>query len=466
MLARTPKNPHEDCHPGTTIPKRATLSDKDKYPLAGQPGSPPGKSEYIIRDKLQPGFYRLYGRRVVTYVAVADGIREGRRRTMKEIIGRVGDPDLTVAKARAKAKAHISAVQAGSRDPVNRKPKAMSLRAAWIEYKADLRKLGRRESTIEFYERNVNLQLKAIADRPLSDLQSKREMRDWFKKITAKHGKGSANAAARTLSAIFSFAFKKLDDDNVLTFNPVSALTLNRLGDPVTGKSKGGMVPEQIPAWGAQYRAMPNRLRAEFHLLCALSGSRPEVLTRVRIEDVDWRRRTLFLDKPKGKESGVIPLSRPMMRCICRAIQAGRMEKTGSPYLFPSALSKSGHMEAWTENRRTTLSQYGRDLRKTFRTLADRLGIPEEQSKALMLHAANSEGAHNDYLIEDGRALAFRAAQDRISAAIVAAVFPEGEPRTLDDIEPWEQRRPGRPLGWRKVKPGSPHPDVADEMRI
>jgi len=453
-----------DYHPGTRIPKRARLSDKDKYPLAGQPGSPPGKSEYIIRDDLQPGFYRLYGRRVVTYVAVADGVREGRRRTMKEIIGRVGDPGLTADKARKRAAAHITAVKAGSRDPNNRKPKAPSLRSAWAEYKADLQTEGRvRKSTIDFYERNVNLQLKAIADRPLTELQKKREMRAWFKKITAKHGRGSANAAARTLSAIFNFAFKKLDDDNVLVFNPVKALTLHKLGDPVTGKSKGGMVPEQIPAWGRQYRAMENRLRAEFHLFTLLSGSRPEVLTRIRLEHIDWRARTLFLDKPKGKASGVIPLSRPMMRCICRAIQAGRMEKAGSLYLFPSALSKTGHLEEWKENRTTTLAQYGRDLRKTFRTLADRLGIPTEQSEALMLHGTS--GSHNVYLIEDDRTLAFRAAQDRISAAIVAAVFPEGAPRTLHDIEPWAQRRPGRPVGWRKPV-ALPQPEVQASLNF
>lgn len=151
------------------------------------------------------------------------------------------------------------------------------------------------------------------------------------------------------------------------------------------------------------------------------------------------------------------------MRCIVRAIDAGRIEAAGSAkaagWLFPSALSKSGRMEAWVENRRKTLSQYGRDLRKTYRTLADRLGIPTEQSKALMLHGAPSEGAHDAYLIDDGRTLAFRAAQDRISAAIVARVFPDGEPRTRQAIDPWEQRRPGRPLGWRKPRP-APQPEL------
>jgi integrase len=85
------------------------------------------------------------------------------------------------------------------------------------------------------------------------------------------------------------------------------------------------MGPNDISGWLKELCAMDNPLRQEFHLLTLLSGSRPAALKKVRIEHIDLRGRLIHIPKPKGGEEKAfdIPLSRPMIRCIIRAISGG-----------------------------------------------------------------------------------------------------------------------------------------------
>jgi len=119
--------------------------------------------------------------------------------------------------------------------------------------------------------------------------------------------------------------------------------------------------------------------RREFHLLTLLSGSRPTALKNVRIEHVDLRQRLVHISKPKGGEEKAfdVPLSRPMVRCIIRAIRLGRMAhpEQAKYWLFP-ADSEIGHLVEHKEER-DVLSKWGNDLRQSYRTLAQAAGVSE-----------------------------------------------------------------------------------------
>ena len=177
----------------------------------------------------------------------------------------------------------------------------------------------------------------------------------------------------------------------------------------------------ELPAWFSQLEKFDNPIRREFHLLCLLSGSRPGALSEARIEHLDLRRRVLHLPRPKGgaERAFDIPLSRPMVRSLVRAIRAGRLlhPDAATEWLFPAA-SASGHLEEHKEGR-DVLAKWGNDLRQSYRTLAHAAGVSEVDAKLLMNHKL--PGVNAGYLTKGALLGHLRAEQARISAFILSA---------------------------------------------
>jgi integrase len=168
---------------------------------------------------------------------------------------------------------------------------------------------------------------------------------------------------------------------------------------------------------------MENPLRREFHLLTLLSGSRPTALKKVRIEHINLQQRMIHIPRPRGGEEKAfdIPLSRPMIRCIIRAIRWGRImyAEQGKSWLFP-AESEPGHLVEHKEER-DVLSKWGNDLRQSYRTLAQAAGVSELDIHLLMNHSlpgVNAGYITRDRLLRDH----LRQQQQRISELAVHSV--------------------------------------------
>jgi hypothetical protein len=94
-----------------------------------------------------------------------------------------------------------------------------------------------------------------------------------------------------------------------------------------------------------------------------------------------------------------IPLSRPMVRCIIRAIRWGRImySEQAQSWLFP-ADSETGHIVEHKEER-CALSKWGNDLRQSYRTLAQAAGVSELDIHLLMNHSL--PGVNAGYITRD-----------------------------------------------------------------
>jgi len=55
-----------------------------------------------------------------------------------------------------------------------------------------------------------------------------------------------------------------------------------------------------LKGWLKELASLENPVRREFHLLMLLSGSRPTALQKVKPNHIDFRRRVLRIEKPKG----------------------------------------------------------------------------------------------------------------------------------------------------------------------
>ena len=400
--------------------QREILTDKS---IARLPSA--GEKQYRVRDTELSGFFVLVGKRRKTFMAQGEFWRDGVREFTAQI--KLGDfGEMTTRQARGKAKEALGSIAKGQRpgEAPKIKPGSITLRQAWERYRdAHMKRKGRNSGTIENYRDHMERLFKDWLDNPLARLGRQPNLVvERHDKITKENGPYIANGAMRSLRAVYNHARKS--NTELPAANPVSAIDWNK-----EHRRNTGMGPKDISAWLRELYAMDNPLRREFHLFTLFSGSRPTALKKIRLDHVDLQKRMIHIPRPKGGEEKAfdIPLSRPMIRCIIRAIRWGRImySAQAKSWLFP-ADSEGGHLVEHKEER-NVLSKWGNDLRQSYRTLAQAVGVSELDVHLLMNHSlpgVNAGYITRDRLLRDH----LRQQQQRISALVVQSVGVERDP--------------------------------------
>jgi site-specific recombinase XerD len=374
--------------------------------------------QYKVNDTELKGFVVVVGKRTKTFAAQGSFWRDGLREfSARKKIGEAGE--ITSRDARSKAKDVLAKIARGERPYEERSVKrgAVSLQTAWERYRdGHMIRKGRSARTIENYRDHMERLFKEWLDKPLARLWRQPNLvAERHEKITQKHGAYIANGAMRSLRAVYNHALKtNLDLPKV---NPVTAVDWNAERRRDTGMGAG-----PLAGWFIELAKLGNPVRREFHLLTLLSGSRPTALKTVRIEHIDLRHRLLHIPKPKGGEDRAfdIPLSRPMIRCVIRALRFGRVAYPDQAdiWLFP-ADSTSGHLVEHKEDR-AYLSKWGNELRQTYRTLAQVACVSQLDIHLLMNHSL--PGVNAGYITREGLlGDHLRRQQARISQVILDA---------------------------------------------
>jgi integrase len=395
------------------------------------------KGQLVVRDSDLAGFFVRIGTGTKTYMVQGDLWTGGRRRSLSIRVGEVGK--ISARDARAKAKMLLGSIA----DGVDPRPKPApppefqdisscpTLAQAWERYRdVHMHRKGRSDKTTSGYRDHVERLMGDWLRLPISLLGRQPELvRARHDKLTKEHGPYMANAAMRSLRAIYNHARKTAHD--LPANNPVLAVDWNaeKRRDTAMGVS-------DLSGWFLQLYRLDNPLRREFHLLLLLSGSRPDAIKRTRTVDLDLRRRLLHVPRPKGGADRAfdIPLSHEMMRCVVRALRLGRLlyPKEAETFLFP-ADSKSGHLVEHKESR-SDLSKWGNDLRQTYRTVGQVAGVSELDMHLLMNHSlpgVNAGYVTRHRLLGDH----LRKQQQAISSTVVAAI--KTELQNSDGIRHW-----------------------------
>ena len=387
---------------------------------------------YLARDTELKGFFVVVGKRKRTFTVQGDLRQNGRRASSIRVS--IGDTsDVSTRSARAIAKEYLAQISQGKHpkaakeDPLPDRSEStandvavagVTLRQAWQRYlEAHLVRKGRSEKTISGYRDHVERVLVDWLETPLHELgRDPARVAKKHDEITRENGPYMANGTMRTLRAIYNHARKT--NRSLPRDNPAEAVDWND-----EKRRDTGMGASDLPEWFEDLAALDNPIRREFHLFALLSGSRPTALQEVKPGQIDFRRRTLHISKPKGgkRRAFDIPLSREMMLCLIRAIRFGRQiyASQALEWVFP-ADSESGHITETKEDR-DTLSKWGNDLRQTFRTIATAAGVSEFDAKLLMNHAipgVNAGYITRHKLLEDH----LRGQQQAISSAVFAAL--------------------------------------------
>lgn len=364
--------------------KRALLSDRLVAQLPLAVGGP-----YKVRDTELSGFLVSVGRRRKSYTAQAEHWVNGVRTSKSIVIGHAGE--ITARDARGQARLLIAQVTRGEAiSPPKRKLAALkaesgvTLRQAWSRYlTAHMERKNRSPATIRGYADHVERVLAEWLDLPLLALAENpimvAERHDVLSEVS---GPSAANGAMRTLRAIYNHARKSHRD--LPAENPTLAVDWNS-----EKRRNTAMGLDDLPGWFVEARLMRHPVRREFHLFSLLSGSRPGALLEARIEHINFKDRVLHIPRPKGGADRAfdIPLSRPMVLCLVRAIRASRMlmPHNEQGWVFAGE-GLEGRMVEHKENRKV-LSKWGNDLRQTFRTMGQVAGLSEIDMHLLMNHS-------------------------------------------------------------------------------
>jgi site-specific recombinase XerD len=214
---------------------------------------------------------------------------------------------MSTRSARAIAKEYLAQISQGKHPKEVRQPEIgegatnntavaeITLRQAWQRYlEAHLVRKRRSEKTISGYRDHVERILVDWLDAPLNELaMDPARVAKRHDEITKENGPYMANGSMRTLRAIYNHARKT--NRSLPRDNPADAVDWNEEKRRDTGMGIG-----DLKGWLKELASLENPVRREFHLLMLLSGSRPTALQKVKPNHIDFRRRVLRIEKPKG----------------------------------------------------------------------------------------------------------------------------------------------------------------------
>jgi hypothetical protein len=271
-------------------PKSARLTDElvRRFPFTS-------KGQAKIRDEECRGLLLVIGMETKIFSAKVERVVSGICEFGYESFGSF-DPDapdhVGVKEARKAAAKWIADYKNGAK--VAAKRGGTTLKEAWVRYKARLEAKGRQARTINWYRENLeDGPLKDWFDTQLASITPE-EAAALHARITKENGLYRANQAMRTLRAVYNHA--KLKVDRALPQIHVAML----VGWNAEKWRNTGVGLGRLPAWGRQLAALENPVRREFHLLCLLSGSRPEALSKGEWCHVSVARRVLHIPASKG----------------------------------------------------------------------------------------------------------------------------------------------------------------------
>lgn len=348
-----------------------------------EPGTPEHKRGYRL---LWDGELRGFGALITNGGVVSFIVRariKGRERRVT--LGRFGV--LSVERARNLARAWLGEVAEG-KDPVAEKKRA---RIAGVTL-ADGIKLyvssGKlKASTVSLVENRLSGALADWMDRPLSSItedQVERRHRD----LSADHPV-TANLVFRYFRAIWNYTSVKNEDasgDPVLPPCPVRRLTKARLWNREIRRERSIPFP-LLPEWAAAFDALGDRKARVFFWFCLHTGCRRDEAGRLAWADVDLRGAALLIRDPKNKRPHHLPIPKQLGALLAdlRAVAVGDC-------VFGDALGQYRGRMAFDSDVRQIAERFGgfgpHDLRRTFASIAESVGVPSLTLKKLMNHAS------------------------------------------------------------------------------
>lgn len=185
---------------------------------------------------------------------------------------------------------------------------------------------------------------------------------------------------------------------------------------------------DQFPQWLAEWRQLPTRMQRAYWLFLLFTGQRPGETLGIEWSGLDEKHGTLTVVNAKAGADIVVPLSDPIRRVLAMARDAaGKGREAESGLIFHGA-----NAEHWS-HREPPLDVPGHGMRRTFKTVAASLGLPNEMSGRLLGHSPEGVSAGYEDPLSVQRAAFLADMQAKVSAAIIGLL---GKDPTREKFKP------------------------------
>jgi len=308
-------------------------------------------------------------------------------------------PAMTIAQARSAARETLNEFSAGNNPNIQKaikRIKSITLQQAMSDYIAN-RKHALKPKTIRDYQILFNSYLSEWENKELVSITRSMVV----KKHTTIGNKSiyRANATMRLLRAIFNFAMSEYEDSNdipIITHNPVQKIKRNWFKENVRTNI---IEPNDLSDWFVAVNNLPNDKANTTHkntsetvkdylTLLLFTGLRPSEGINLEWSNIDFKNELLSIQDTKNREDHTIPLTQHILDLL----KARKAASEGN-YIFPGY---DPHKALVSPNRQVkkVIKDSGvqfllHDLRRTFATYADSLGIQHNTIKRLMNHKNN-----------------------------------------------------------------------------
>lgn len=340
---------------------------------------PSGKQQFYW-DTMQTGFGVLVSGKSDVKSYVAKGQLNGQ--SVLKTLGKVGVLELAEARQAAR---EISRDLGAGIDPRRKKTAQATLGAtltAYLEaHDLALRtKASHADLVARYFADWQDLSLQNIT-RDMVETRHRSIAEDVEAKRKGHSGKATANAAMRTLRAIYNYA---ADRDHTLPANPVR---LRRQWHKVRPRERV-ITAGQMPAFYKAVTELASPIGRDYLLLVLFTGLRRREAASLRWSDVDFPGRTLSIPAERNKAGRKLdlPLTDFVHDLLAKRRAIGKTE-----FVFHAA-SRSGHLEM----PRYFLEQVAKasgvkvsvhDLRRTYITIAESCDISPIALKTLVNHS-------------------------------------------------------------------------------
>jgi len=317
-------------------------------------------------------------------------------------------PSMSIEQARNSARKKLLSISDGV-DPNARKKadiaRLVTLRECLNEYIKSRTAL--KESTAKDYRSSLENYLSDWLDKPLLNIT--RDNVECKHKEIGEKSPSRANKIMRVLRAIFEYAHGKYEDENgepLILHNPVKRLSQAKAWFKESRRSTYIKAAE-IKPWYEAVSSAPEWLASrdaegmrDYLLLVLFTGLRRREASSLTWDEVDLQDKTITIVDTKNGHPHLLPLPSLMFDLLKRrhAITKGQL------YVFPSSSGKG----CLTEPKKGIVKVRDKsgvyftlhDLRRTFITTAESLGIRDYTLKRLLNHRSGGD-VTDGYIITD-----------------------------------------------------------------